>query len=319
MTVPGGRPVAARLSVVCVVGTQRARARRLIAALAAQRDAPELELILLDGGPDDDPIDPLGMCMIRLVCPVDAELGRVRAAGWRAARGEIVAFLFDHCRPEEDWARALVARYRDGPWAAVGYGFAVAVPDSRAARAAVLAQFGPWLYRDAQAVDALPGYNVSYRRDAIDPTGTDVAGLLEADFNLQVQLASRGLAFALEPAAGVRYENFGSVAQTCRSNLRYGWLQSSRRAQLNGWGWRRRALFAAGSLTVGQLRRVREGIRTLRRAPGPLRSDLACLPAMVAIGAGWAVGQSCGYLLGERSAAQHMIRLERDVPRALDS
>lgn len=311
--------VAPELSVVCVAGTQRARARRLVAALAAQRDAPEFELILLDGGPDDDPIEPLGMCMTRLACPAGAGLGRARAAAWREARGEIVAFLFDHCSPEEDWARALVARYREGPWAAVGYGFAVGVPDSRVARSALLAQFGPWLYRDAQAVDALPGYNVSYRRNAIDPTATDLAELLEADFNLQAQLASRGLAFALEPAARVRYASFARLAETCHSNLRYGWLQSGRRAQLNGWGRRRRVLFAAGGLTVGQLRRLREGVRTLRRAPGPVSGDLACLPAMVAIGAGWAVGQACGYLLGERSAGQHMIWLECDAPRAPDA
>jgi hypothetical protein len=44
---------------------------------------------------------------------------RQRNAGWRAARGELVAFTDDDCRPEPDWLESLVAEAERQPGAVV--------------------------------------------------------------------------------------------------------------------------------------------------------------------------------------------------------
>ncbi|HEX4363523.1 MAG TPA: hypothetical protein VHZ75_03170, partial [Solirubrobacteraceae bacterium] len=70
-----------QLSVVCVVGAQRARARRLVAVVADQRMTPRLKVIVVDGGSGEDRIDAPGLDATHVPVEPGTELGAARATG----------------------------------------------------------------------------------------------------------------------------------------------------------------------------------------------------------------------------------------------
>ena len=102
--------------VVCT----RDRAARLPAALDALErlePADRLELVLVDNGSTDDTPRLLEAFRARapdrraVVREERPGLGRARNAGWRAARGAIVAFTDDDCYPERDFVDAMIAAF----------------------------------------------------------------------------------------------------------------------------------------------------------------------------------------------------------------
>ena len=98
---------------------------------------------------------------------VASSTAAARAAGVRAARAPIVAFVEDHCFPQQGWAAALIAAHRE-PWAAVGPAIGNANPDSAVSWANLLIEYSPWMEpATAGAVEHLPGHNSSYKRNVL--------------------------------------------------------------------------------------------------------------------------------------------------------
>jgi glycosyltransferase involved in cell wall biosynthesis len=109
------RPVP-EVSVVVATYNRSERLRRLVAALEAQSDAPTYELVLVDDASDDETgavVDELvegarfPITAVRL--PVNRGPAAARNAGWRQARGGVVAFTDDDCAPAPGWLAALTA------------------------------------------------------------------------------------------------------------------------------------------------------------------------------------------------------------------
>ena len=159
-----------RLSVVCTLGPWRARLVRMLAALDAQTAADSIEIVFVGMSPESELLGPSREIPTTVLpYPPGAPLGAARADGLQAARGEIVAFLADHAYPDPGWAEALIGAYRDRPWAAVGYAFRNANPDTHGSRAAMLADFAPWLAPVSSGeTDYLPPNDLSFRRSCPD-------------------------------------------------------------------------------------------------------------------------------------------------------
>jgi glycosyltransferase involved in cell wall biosynthesis len=110
---------------VVVASHQRAgRLRTLLDALAAQtfpRESWELVVVhtydpdtaaaLLDG----HELARAGLLRHERVDPADAGPALQRNRGWRSARGRLIAFTDDDCRPEPDWLERLVHKARESP------------------------------------------------------------------------------------------------------------------------------------------------------------------------------------------------------------
>lgn len=104
-----GRP---RASVV-IPASRPTRLAFALEALAAQELEPEAfeVLVVTDGAWRADPVAPSPLSPRVLAGPGDGNIARLRNIGWRAARGRLVAFTDDDCRPSPRWLTTLLREH----------------------------------------------------------------------------------------------------------------------------------------------------------------------------------------------------------------
>ena len=95
------------VSVVVATRNRPERLRALLDSLAAQA-GPAFELIVVDDA-SDVPVAAGRARVIRV--PVHSGPGPARNAGWRAAGGDLIAFIDDDCTARSGWLAALAAAH----------------------------------------------------------------------------------------------------------------------------------------------------------------------------------------------------------------
>jgi hypothetical protein len=303
------------LTAATVAGAQRGRVQRLLSALATQTIAADIEVVVVDCRTGLAEIEPPEGLRVRILPGDSLSFGEARARAARDARAEIVAFIEDHCYPEPGWAEALVTAY-SGPWASVGYAIGSANPRNLSSRINHLAAYGQWISPRRGPAVALPGNNVSYRRERLLELNSDLAAMLNADFNIHAVLRRRGLALASEPDARVRHENEESMLNAYRGTFAYSRLLATERARLADWRRPRRLVRAAGVLVGAPLVRLGGLARANSRHPRRLARIFVYLPAILSTYLASALGESAGYLFGPGSAPDRIMYWEVDAPRA---
>jgi len=126
------RPAPLASVVVPTCGRPQLLMRCLNALLLQTVDSGDVEILVVDDGPADS-THMLVLALaaehpqstLRYLRPKrSAEPGQgpavARNAGWRHARGEIVAFTDDDTVPLRDWLASGMAAMQQGPWAALG-------------------------------------------------------------------------------------------------------------------------------------------------------------------------------------------------------
>lgn len=116
------RPVDGPIAVSVVVAShaRQLRLRWLLNALEEQTFAEPWELVIVhdyDAATAERVIErhPLSASGTVRAIAGDGGPGRRRNIGWRAARGELIAFIDDDCRAERDWLERLVSTAREHP------------------------------------------------------------------------------------------------------------------------------------------------------------------------------------------------------------
>jgi hypothetical protein len=225
----------------------------------------------------------------------------------------VVAFVEDHVYADPGWAAALLEAYERHPDAvAVGYAFANARDGGRP-DATLFAEYGRWVVpASAGSWRALPGNNVSYRREALLDLVGPGGEALAVDFTLHAGLLRRG-SFRVARGAVVRHEGFPRLADTMRANHEYGRVLAAARVRHDAWSPARRALFAAGTPVVPLL----NAARLARTLPGRglWRGALRSAPACLAIWTAAASGELVGYVTVSGAGGERLMRWEVDVDR----
>ena len=301
-----------------VAGSLRARASRTLEALAHQTVADGMEVIVVDIAPAHEPplVGSPGLKPTTLREPGLRSWGPARAAGARRASAPVVAFIEEHCRPEPGWAQAVLDAH-EGPWAAVGYAFTNANPETWASRSFMIAAYGDFAHPARRGpAQLVSGNNVAYKRAVLEELDDRLDDLLAIDFTFQEELRARGGRLFVESGARAAHENFTTLAGECAAGHAYCRLMAATRADARGFSPRRR-LFYGLAAPLGapavRLARLARGLRGRR----PLwRPFLAGLPLIVPAYLWTGVGEGLGYLLGAGSAERRALEWELEAERA---
>ncbi|MEO0438593.1 MAG: glycosyltransferase [Pseudomonadota bacterium] len=209
-----------RPSVSIVVCT-RNRAGALKDCFAAiQCMEGEFELIVVDNGSEDDTRKVIeeftgnGVFPVRYILEPTKGLATARNTGWRAAKGDLIAFTDDDCYPDVSFVRAIIEEFKDEP--KLGYvGGRIMLHDPEhlpitIKESMVKEKISPLSYIPAGTIH---GANLTIRRDALQASdGFDE--LLGAgtpfpseDIEMVARLSSLGYPGVYSPRPVVRHNH----------------------------------------------------------------------------------------------------------------
>ncbi len=297
------------LSVVIAVTSGGLHVDRCLEALAAQRQAPLLEIIL----PVDASIPELDTARWRerfpevRLAPLPTGTGaalrdagqrhlqydRRRAAGLAAASAPIVALTEDHARPAANWCRSILRAHAALPHAAIGGAIDNASPELLA-RAVHLCDFGRYQSPlSGGPADYVSDVNVSYKRSALEAISHRWRDGYHETAVHQALQAHEGVLW-LDPSIVVAQQR-GRLELLACLRERYAWgrvyagkrcaeLAPSRRAVLALLAPLLPGVLLARQLRGAWIRRRRDSARIL-----PLVAILLCA---------WSLGETVGYWTG---------------------
>jgi Glycosyl transferase family 2 len=299
------------MSVVLPTPSDFASIATTVRHLSRQSIANRLELVVVAMGRPGFSLDPRGCGGLwgsRVVHVGEASHGQASAAGVRAAEAALVVFAEDHCFPEPGWAEALVRGYQGPDVAAVGPVFRNANPATLVSWCDFAIGYGPWIDPATSGEQPfLAGHNSSYRREILLGLGSRLEQLLEAETVLHLELRAGGLRLVVEPRARAAHTNFGRFGVWLPVQYHCGRVFAAERAR--GWGWAKRAFYAAASPLIPCVRLVR-ALGHLRRAERP-RPSLARAAPLLGLGlAADGLGQLMGYVAGGGVSSRYLTGFE---------
>jgi glycosyltransferase involved in cell wall biosynthesis len=288
----GGSP---RLSVVVASFREPRLLHACLASVLPQCEASGAELIVARSGPAEAEVAELvhRHPFVRVVwCSPGAKVPELRAAGLRAASGDIVALTEDHCVVADDWLAQLEGCYRTGA-DVVGGAMRNAQQRRSVDWGAYFAEYGFFSAASvAAASPALTGANVAYGRAAAAEVA-DLAGEGAWENVAHARLAERGRTLLfLESAVVAQNQNYRFVP-FCRDRYEHG--RDYARVRLDEEGTSRRWVYLAGTVALPFLLTWRVARLNAAREPG---SFLRALPYTFAFLSAWSVGELAGYWRG---------------------
>jgi Glycosyl transferase family 2 len=306
-----GAPEHPILSVIVVIVsdtiTRRAEVTHLkscLDALAHQGNSPSMEVIVpyhedVDGIEDLARTHPDVTFMRVTGVSIASRKGGgrehhdvLRACGLRAAKGEIIALLEDHARPDTNWATNVVAAHRQN-CAAVGGAIENGI-DRPLNWAVYYCDFGKYQNplppgESSYASDA----NTSYKRQALD----QVRPTWQPSFREVVvngALIARGEKVILRPEV-VIYQNRRGLDFSFALRERFIWglsYAATRSALMSN---ARRLVFSVLALGLPIILLLRMG-RTAWSRRVHFAKFICALPIIVALLISWSFGESVGYV-----------------------
>ncbi len=304
------------LSVVVVTAQTFRNVRRTVRHLQQQTIASQIELMLVapdraavsDAAPHE--LSGFGRVACVEVGPF-ADVDREAARAVPVATASLIAFIEDHAFAEPQWAEAMVAAHA-GPWVAVASTMVNANPERVLSWCNLLVSYTASVEPVVEGErSAIPGHNISYKREALLPFGDALPDRMVREGGLLSELRSRGGRFMIAERARVHHINPSTIAATAEIRWHAGRLYGARRAASGRWSLPRRALYVA----LGPLIPVVRYSRVTRELFGnQTRIDIArrVKPAIFAGLVFDALGQMAGYALGAGGSLSALTRFELD-------
>jgi hypothetical protein len=226
----------------------------------------------------------------------------LRAYGLGAARGDLVALLEDHARPDPNWCARIVEAHRQRFPGYAGIGGAIENGIDRPLNWAVyFCDFGRY-QNPVPAGDSFiaSDANVSYKRSKLEP----IRSIWESVFHETIvnwELVSRGEKLALSPDIIV-YQHRSNLNFSNAVKERFVWGRSyaATRSQLSSNG--KRFMYALLSPLLPAVLSTRMAVTTFKRRR-LIRFFLVALPMTIVLLVSWAFGEFTGYLTGHPNSS----------------
>jgi len=298
------------LSVVVTVVDGGATLERCLRALAAQIDAPSLEIIV----PYDDTIPEVGELAARFPGVRFLPVGKIAAAGdsrsayWEhvrydcrrslgllAAEGALLAMVEDRGAPRPDWARTMARLHAEHEHGVIGGAIECRSPGALG-RAVFVCDFGryepPLTVKDPEFLSDI---NICYKRAALESV-RELWRERYQEATVNWALRERGVGLLLSAEAVVVQERDRlEVPRLLAERIHWGRTFGQVRVR-DGAAWKG-LLWSATLPLLPPLLFVRH-VRSERRKGRALPELLKLSPALLLLLNAWSVGECVGYVEG---------------------
>ena len=218
---------AVAVSIVVPTRNRPSDLQHCLGALSRQSGLESFEILVVDDGSDDvEAIRSVAAAHagVRLVRQNGTGPAIARNAGVLAARGGVVCFTDDDCRPEPEWAARLQRALAAGADAAGGRTLSGRPGDPFAEATEVIVEHLQWSERDASRVAFAPSNNLASSRSLLlrlpfDETFPHASG---EDRDWCARLLAAGRTIVVVPEAVVRHLPSTGLVAFCRQHVRYG-------------------------------------------------------------------------------------------------
>lgn len=241
----------------------------------------------------------IDMGEIKTEFPIGSEAGkhelydRRRATGLAAATGDYVAMLEDRCRPDKDWARALVKLYAETGMNVIGGAIECGEPSGLVNWAFYACDWGRYGRPFASgAVDWVSDVNLSYSRKALD----DTRHLWKDRYHEPIVhwfLIERGEKLWLSNEAMVRHLR-PKVSLHHLLGERFAWGRLFGQIRVRGITPAKRLLLIAAGPVIPPVLWLRH--YKTQAGKGRAIRYLAALPCVMVLTMAWAMGEVWGYI-----------------------
>jgi GT2 family glycosyltransferase len=186
---------------------------------------PKFEVIVVDDGSQDHTSKIARDFGVQLIRQENSGLSAARNAGWRAAKGEIVAYLDDDAAPDPHWLLYLASAFMASTDAGIG-GPNISFQDDKFIAHCVDHSPGnpTHVLVTDRVAEHLPGCNMAFRRSALEAiAGFDATFRIAGDdVDLCWRLQERGLTLGFHPGAMVWHHRRSAVGSYWSQQMNYG-------------------------------------------------------------------------------------------------